>query len=98
MTLEVFQAWELGHLGLAAGTDCGDNTLEVAIGGVIYDPASLFVLVDLLNGGIEPGPGFQAVFLPDLFDLTEDLLPVGVAALPLDGRVEAEHHGVDLKA
>ncbi|TKW51861.1 hypothetical protein CTA1_1114 [Colletotrichum tanaceti] len=67
---------ELGHLGFTAGADSGDDALKVAIGRVVDDPSALLVLVDLLGGGVELGPGFQAVLFPELLHLAENLLSV----------------------
>lgn len=47
---------------------------------------------------MEFGAGVEVVALPEVADLGEDLLAVGVAGFPLYGGVEAVHEGVDLEA
>ena len=47
---------------------------------------------------MEFGAGVEVVALPEVADLGEDLLAVGVAGFPFYGGVEAVHKGVDLEA
>lgn len=87
------------HLGLAAGANGGNQAVKGAQRRVVVDdPARLLVLLDALDLDAELGVLVQVVALPELLDLADDLLAVGIAALPLDGGVEAVHERVDLEA
>ena len=96
--LEGFLVGEMGDFGLAAGSDGGHDAVETAVGGVVDQPAALLVFVYGGDSGVEFGAVFEAVLLPQLGDLGDDLLAVWVAGAPLYGREEAVHDAVDLKA
>lgn len=74
------------------------NSFETAIGWVIDDPASLPVLRDRRDTCIELCALLQTVALPQLRDLGNNLLAVGVTLAPFDRWVEAVHNGVYLKS
>lgn len=90
------QASDVRHLGLAAGPNGGDETLETAIRRIIYDPASGLVLVHPVNVGVEVCARLQVVFFPETCHLLDDLAPPWVASPPLHRGVEAVHDRVDL--
>ena len=94
---EGFLAGYVRHFGLAAAADGGYDAVEAAVGGVVDDPAALLVFVDGGDAGIEFGAGLQAVSFPELGDLGDDLVAVGVAGGPADGGVETVHYAVDLQ-
>lgn len=89
--VKVVHASDLGHLGSTASPDSGDDAPEATERRVIDNPSAVIILVDLLNLGIESGSLLEAVAFPELSDLTEDLLAIGVPAVPLDGGMEAVH-------
>lgn len=97
LALEVFHAINVRNFWVPAGADGGDDALEPAIRGVVDDPSPTFVLIDVLHRCVEPGAGVQAVALPEVRYLTDDLLAVRVTALPLHRRVKAVHHGMNLQ-
>lgn len=67
------------------------------MGRVIDDPASIFVLIRLVDFEIESSLLLEVVSLPQLSDLLDDLLAVWISALPFDRRVESVHDGVNLQ-
>lgn len=89
--LKLLDTVNMRHLGITTSADGGNDALEVTIGGVVDDPAALSVLVDLLDPRLELGALIQPVRLPDMPHLAEDLLPVGVSAIPANRRVKSEH-------
>ncbi|KAK5633474.1 hypothetical protein RRF57_009188 [Xylaria bambusicola] len=74
----------MGHLGVSAGTDCGNDAIETAIGGVVDDPAAMVVLVYLLDPLFKFGPRIKTVLLPYHLYLAKDLLTVGIPSIPLN--------------
>lgn len=97
VALERVQPGQVGHLDVAAGADGGDQAVEAAVGRVVDDPAGLVVLVRLVDPEVEPGLVLEVVPAPELLGLVDDLLAVGISALPLDRGVESVHDGVDLE-
>ena len=89
---------EVGEFGGAAGADGGDDAVEAAMGGVVDEPAVLAVFVDGGDAGVEFGAGLQRVLFPELGDLRDDLLAVGVAGAPVQRGEESVHDAVDLEA
>jgi len=88
----------MGDLAVAAGADGGDDAVEGFICTIVDDPAATVVLGDARGLGVEARARVEAVALPELAYLADDLLAVGVAACPADRRVEAVHERVDLEA
>lgn len=74
------------------------NSLKAAIGWVVDDPASLPILRDRRDTRIELCAFLQTVALPQLGDLRNDLLAVGVSLAPFNRWVEAVHNRVYLKS
>lgn len=85
------------HLGVATRANGSDDAFEASPGRIVDDPPAELVLVHLVDLDVELGLVLEAVALPELLDLADNLLAVGVAALPPDGRVEAVHQGMDLE-
>lgn len=90
-TSEVLGTLELGHDGVAARSNSGNEAVEAAVGRVIDDPALLFVEICFVHFEVEASAFLEAVAVPELADLGDDLVTIGISALPLDGRVEAVH-------
>lgn len=97
LALEDFLVGNVRHFRLAASSDGGQDTIVAAVGGVVDNPAVLLVFVDGGDSSVELGAVFEAVVLPELSDLGDDLLAVWVAGAPLQGRKEAVHDAVDLE-
>lgn len=85
------------HLDLATRANGGDEAVEATIRRTIDDPPAVAVLRDTPDLGVELGLLVEPVALPELANLLDDLLPVGIATLPLHGRVEAIHEGMNLQ-
>lgn len=90
-SVKVVHASDLGHLGITTSSNGGDDTSKPSKRGIVDNPFALIILVNLLNLGVESSPLLEAVALPKLSDLAEDLLAIGIAAVPLDGGMEAVH-------
>lgn len=85
-------------LRLSACAHSRDETVKSAVGRIIEYPAAVLILVHLVDLGLELCLALEAIFLPQLSDLTEDLLPVWITPIPLDAWMKPVHHGVDLEA
>lgn len=83
---------------ITAAPDGRYHSLETAIRWVIDDPASLPVLRDRRDTCVELCALLQTVALPQLSDLGNNLLAVGVSLAPLNRWVEAIHNRVYLKS
>ena len=94
---EGFLAGYMRHFGITAASDGREDAIEAAVRGIIDDPAALLVFRDGSDAGVELGAVLQAVAFPELGDLGDDLLAVGVAGGPVDGGVETVHYAVDLE-
>lgn len=97
LALEVLHAGHRRHLRLSAGPDRRDDSLEPPVGGIVDDPSAILVLVYLIDLCVELGLRVQTVVLPEMSDLTDDLLAVRISTLPLHGWVEAIHERVNLE-
>jgi hypothetical protein len=86
------------HLRITTCSNRSDDAIETAIGSIVNDPASMVVLVNLFNPGLELSPCIESVLLPQLPDLTKNLLSVRIPSCPMHRRVESEHGGMDLQA
>ncbi len=84
LAFETLLSSYMRHFGISAGSDCCDYALETSIGGVVDDPSSFGVLIYFLDFGVECGFGFEGVAFPELGDLGDYLLPVGVPSAPAD--------------
>jgi hypothetical protein len=69
------------HGSLAAGSNCHDDAVKPSVFGGIDNPAAIIVLVYPLYGSVKLGPGVKSVLLPDLSDVTSDLLTIWTSAL-----------------
>ena len=94
---EGFLAGYMRYLGLAAASNGSHDAIEAAVRRVVDDPAALLVLVNVGDAGVEFGAVLQAIALPELGYLGDNLLAVGVAGGPVDGGVETVHNAVDLE-
>lgn len=98
LALEAVHAVHARHLGITTGADGGDEAVEAAIRGVIDDPPAAVVLGRPVDLEVEARLAVEAVELPQVADLAEDLGLVGVVTLPANGRVETVHCRVQLEA
>jgi len=96
LTLELVLTRYVRHFSITARSDCSNDTVKLAVGAVVDDPAVLRVFANRLDPVIELGLVLQSVLFPDILDLFEDLITLGVALVPEDGREEAVHDTVDL--
>ena len=94
---EGFLAGYMGHFWFAATADGGHDSVEAAVRRVVDDPAALLVFIDGRDTGVEFGAVLQAVAFPELGDLGDDLVAVGVAGGPVDRGVKTVHYTVDLE-
>jgi hypothetical protein len=92
LSFELIHAGDMWHLSISAGSNRCDNAIKPTFGSVVNNPATFLILVDLLNLSVELCLLFEAVSFPELGNLANDLLTVGVAALPLDRGVESVHY------
>lgn len=73
LTLERINTFKLG-LGRVTASPYGSNdAIEPAVGGIINDPSSLFILVGSVDLKMELGALLEAVRLPQLADLFQNL-------------------------
>lgn len=93
--LLVVDAW---GAGVSTGAYSGDDTVKFAVGFAVDNPASLFVLGHLVDRSVEGRARVKAITFPKLSYLLDNLLFVWVSASPLNRRMEAVHHRVDLEA
>ena len=98
LAFEDFLLGQVGHLWLTTGSHCSHDAFEAPIGRVVDDPAALLVFVDGVDSRVEFGVMLEAVLLPEVGYLGDDLLAVWIAGVPLHRRKEAVHDAVDLKA
>jgi len=96
LTLELVLTGYVRHLSITARSDSSNYTVKLAIGAVVDDPAVLRVFAYRLDPVIKFGLVLQSVLFPDILDLFENLITLGVAFVPEDGREEAVHNTVDL--
>lgn len=97
--LELFHAWDVRHLGITTGSNGCNQAVIVPEGRIVVDkPTALIILLDTIDFDAEFCLFFKVVFFPDLLDLADNLLAVGIAALPFDGGMESVHEGVNLEA
>ena len=97
-SLEILHAGHMRYLRLAASSNRSNYALKSSIGGVIDDPSAVFVFKYPVDLGVELRLCVQAIALPELPDLADDLLAVWISTLPLHRRVESKHERVDLEA
>ena len=88
-TFERILVGKVSDFGRSACPDGGKDTVEAAIRRVVDDPARLFVFVDLGDSGIELSLVFQAIPMPELTDLIDDLVLLRVPLVPPDGGMES---------
>jgi len=86
------------HFRITTGSDSSDDTIKPAVTAVVDDPAAAVAFADGLDTMIELCFLLQSVLFPDLLYLLENFIALGVAFVPEDGRKEAVHDTVDLKA
>lgn len=79
------------NFSLATRSNSYDEAVKAALGGVVDNPAALLITIDGFYFLVEPGLVFEVVATPELLDLAEDLVAVGVALFPADAGVEAIH-------
>lgn len=96
-SLEVFHARDMGYFRLPTSPNRGDYTFKPSIRSIVDNPEAMFIFIHLVDLGVELGPCVQVISLPELSDLANDLLTVGISAFPLHRRMEAVHERVDLK-
>lgn len=80
----ILHSRDVWHLGSTTGSNSTNNTTKTAEGHIVDDPSTQLVLEDPINLDVEASSLFEAVALPELPDLTEDLLLVRVSTIPLD--------------
>lgn len=98
LALELAHSIHCWHLWVTACADSSNQSFEMSIGRIIDNPAAFVILVYLVNGRIELGSRVESISFPQLLDLAENLLSIGIPAIPLDRGMESIHHGMDLQA
>ena len=98
LALELLLAWNMGHFGFSACTNRRNDAIEAPVGGVVDDPSSLIILVDLCDVCIKLCTLIEPVSLPKLLDLGDDLFAIRVATTPSHGGMKSVHEAVDLEA
>ena len=96
LPLKLVHAGDMGNFRIAARPDRRDDTVKTTIGRVVDNPAPFIILIHFFDPSVKFSLRFEAIALPELGDLGDDLFTVGVAAAPLHAGVEAVHYGVDL--
>ncbi len=84
LSLEILLAGDMSHLRGPACSDSSDNAVESSIRGVVDNPATLLVLVDLFHSSVELCPFVEAVPVPELTDLFDNLVLFGIATVEFD--------------
>lgn len=99
LSFKLFHAGDMRHLGVTTSSNRSNEAVKVSKGRVVVDkPAAFVILLEALDFDAKLCLFIQVVGFPDLFDLLDDLLAIGIAALPFDGGMEAVHEGVNLEA
>jgi hypothetical protein len=96
--LKLVHALHFRDFGFTACTDSRYDAVKSAVSSVVDDPSPLFVLVNLLDLGVELCASVEPIPLPQLSNLPEDLLAIWVAPFPLHRRMEPVHERVNLQA
>lgn len=104
---KVVLAFNVDHLGCAAGSEGAHDGIKDALFAVVDDPATMPALarvgrrvgvaLDFRDAVPEPGPFLQLVLVPHALDLLDDLVALREPVLPGDARVEAVQDRVELQ-
>ena len=80
-SFEVFLAFNVRLLGIAASADTRKYAIEPSMRFVVDDPAVLLVFVYLFDFGSEDCLFLKSVRSPESCDLSDNLLPVWISAV-----------------
>lgn len=97
LAIEKALSSDLRRIDIPAGADCGHKAIKVAIGRVVYNPLAILFLECVVHLAVERRSLGKAIEVPELLDLAENLLTIGVIVLPGYRVVELVKLGVDLK-
>lgn len=91
VSFELLLASDVRGLRVATCADRRDDAFESAIARVVDYVSALVILQNLVHFCIEASLLVQLVGFPNFSDLRDNLLTVGISALPVHGGEEAIH-------